>query len=48
MASVDDVHPVEIRWLNPRNPNRMEISLASVPGVEVGTTYTEHCRHCPG
>ena len=36
MASVEEVQPVEIRWLMPRKPNRIEISLASVPMVEVG------------
>jgi hypothetical protein len=37
MASVEEVQPVETIWLSPRKPNRMEISLESVPMVEVGT-----------
>ena len=36
MASVDDVQPVETMWLSPRKPNRIEISLASVPIVAGG------------
>ena len=36
MASVEEVQPVETMWLRPRKPKRMEISLASVPMVEVG------------
>ena len=36
MASVEEVQPVETIWLRPRNPKRMETSLASVPMVEVG------------
>ncbi len=38
MASVEEVQPVETTWLRPRNPNRMDTSLASVPIVEVGIT----------
>ena len=47
MASVDEVQPVDTIWLSPRNPKRMEISLASVPMVEVGIVYTLHCLMCP-
>jgi hypothetical protein len=36
MVSVEDVQSVETMWLSPRNPNRMESSLASVPMVPVG------------
>src|ERR1035441_415672 len=43
MASVEEVHPVEMIWLMPRKPNRMEISLARVPMVELGMAYTLHC-----
>ena len=43
MASVEDVQPVETMWLSPRNPKRMETSLASVPMVPVGMVYTLHC-----
>src|SRR5579863_6971348 len=46
-ASVDDVHPVDMMWLGPRNPNRIDISLASVPIVDVGIVYTLHCFSCP-
>jgi hypothetical protein len=42
MASVEDVQPVDTMWLSPRNPNRMETSLASVPMVPVGMVYTLH------
>ena len=43
MASVEDVQPVDTMWLSPRNPKRMETSLASVPMVPVGMVYTLHC-----
>ena len=43
MASVEEVQPVETMWLSPRNPKRMETSLASVPMVPVGIVYTLHC-----
>ena len=46
-ASVDEVQPVEMMWLNPRNPKRMETSLASVPMVPVGMVYTLHCFRWP-
>ncbi len=36
MASVEEVQPVETKWLMPRVPNAMEISLARPPMVEVG------------
>src|ERR1039458_9623086 len=39
MAPVKDVQPVETMWLRPRNPKRMDTSLASVP---VGMLYTLH------
>ncbi len=48
MASVDEVQPVEMMWLKPRNPKRMEISLARVPMVEVGMVYTLHCFSMAG
>ena len=35
-ASVDEVHPVEITWLNPRKPKNIESSLAIVPIVAEG------------
>ena len=34
---------METMWLMPRNPKRMETSLASVPMVPVGMVYTLHC-----
>ena len=42
MASVEDVQPVETMWLSPRNPKRMETSLASVRMGMVGMVYTLH------
>src|ERR1035441_4527640 len=42
MASVEDVQPVDTMWLSPRNPKRMEPSLASVPMVAVGMVYMLH------
>src|ERR1035438_3367651 len=42
MASVEDVQPVDTMWLSPRDPSRMETSLASVPMVPVGMVYTLH------
>ena len=48
MASVEDVQPVETMWLRPRNPKRMETSLASVPMVPVGMVYTLHCLMMAG
>jgi hypothetical protein len=41
-ASVEEAHLVDMMWLGPRNPNRMETSLASVPIVEVGIAYALH------
>ena len=46
-VGVEDVHPVDIMWLIPRNPKRIESSLASVPIVEVGIVYTLHCLMWP-
>ncbi len=43
IASVDEVQPVDTMWLSPRNPKRIETSLASVPIVPVGIVYTLHC-----
>jgi hypothetical protein len=36
IASVDDVHPVEITWDGPRNAKTIDSSLDRDPGVEEG------------
>jgi hypothetical protein len=44
IASVEEVHPVVITWLGPRNPNRMLRSLENVPITPVGTQNKLMCR----
>src|SRR5688500_1762264 len=47
MASVEEVHPVEIRCEKPWRSNAMEISEARVPMVPEGMAYTEACLTAP-
>src|ERR1019366_7245927 len=42
MASVEDVQPVETMWLSPRNPKRMETSLASEVSMRFGFRGLSH------
>src|ERR1035437_3836470 len=48
MASVEDVQPVDTMWLSPRNPKRMETSLASVPMGMVECLTKGPLRHVAG